>query len=161
MIDLAQARLGDLAARADFRVADFRGLSTAIPEGVSPLVFFSSYALHHLSATEKAGLARQIHTRLTPGGWFVNADLIVAPSRAIEDRIQRLRVDGILSRAAGRDPRFPDDGSVRRFLDDLEAADADQPLALDDDLRILRENGFPGASVVWLEHREAVIAAPR
>ncbi|MCW5979143.1 MAG: class I SAM-dependent methyltransferase [Bryobacteraceae bacterium] len=161
MIELARTRLGELASRVDFRVADFRSLSAAIPgQGIAQAVF-SSYALHHLTADEKGSVASQARQLLTPGSWFLNADLIVAPSPAIEQRIQALRVEGILRRADGRDPRFADAASVRRFLDELEAEDKDQPLTVEQDMRIIRDSGFTNAAILWLEHREAVVAARR
>ena len=161
MIDLARVRLAALAARVDFLVADIRSLTAAVPAREIARAVFTSYTLHHLTAAEKAALASQLLELLGPGGWFLNADLIVASSAEIEARIQQLRVEGILRRAASADPRFPDASSVRSFLDALETADGDQPLPLEEDLRILRGSGFTNAAVLWLEHREAVIAAPR
>jgi DNA-binding FadR family transcriptional regulator len=91
----------------------------------------------------------------------VNADLIVADSPQIEERIQQLRVKGIVERAGGKDTRFQDAATTRRFLDDLEQKDGDQPQTLLDDLQILRSAGLRGASVLWLEHREAVFVGQR
>jgi hypothetical protein len=93
---------------------------------------------------------------LKPEGWFLNADLIVAADQHMEARIQKIRVEGIVRRAAGRDSRFTDAASTRRFLDDLEARDQDKPLTLSEDLRVLREAGLENASVFWVEYREAV-----
>ena len=53
---------------------------------------------------------------LLPGGWFINADLIVADSPELESRLQELRVAGIVERAGGSDNRFADSASTRQFL---------------------------------------------
>jgi hypothetical protein len=120
-------------------------------------VVFSSYALHHLTRNDKQRVVSRVVALLRPGGWFINADLVIADTPELESRIQQLRVAGIVSRAGGRDPRFADAASTRRLLDDLEANEGDQPLTVSEDLQILRGAGFR-ASVVWLEHREAVCA---
>jgi tRNA (cmo5U34)-methyltransferase len=156
MVDLAQVRLGSLVDRVDFRIGDFRQLGEFIMGQKGRLVF-SSYALHHLARDEKLAVLRQALAFLEPGGWFLNADLITAPDLSIEKRIQEIRVDGILCRSVGNDARFVDFASTRRFLDDLEARDHDRPLALAEDLSVLREAGLGNASVFWLEYREAVM----
>ncbi len=129
MIELAKSRLGDMADRVEFIVGDFRSLAGMI-KGRQGQLAFSSCALHHLSRDDKLNLVKQVLHFLEPGGWFLNADLIVAPAPAIESRIQDIRVEGILRRCGGRDPRFADFSSTRTFLDDLEARDHDRPPTL-------------------------------
>jgi SAM-dependent methyltransferase len=77
MIDLARARLGPSAAAVQFFVGDFRDLAGLGLVGDVDAVF-SSYALHHLSRREKQAVVSQAATLLRPGGWFLNADLVVA-----------------------------------------------------------------------------------
>jgi hypothetical protein len=117
---------------------------------------FSSFALHHLGAGDKESVVRQARQRLRTGGWLLNADIHVAESPAVEQRIQELRVRGIMQRAAGRDARFANAEATRSFLDQLETRDGDQPLTLTADLLVLRRAGLRSASVFWLEYREAV-----
>ena len=155
MVELAKVRLGSLAGRVDFRIGDFRRLSHIIGNQRGQLVF-SSYALHHLNRNEKLAVVRQALGFLKSGGWFLNADLVVASDPKVEKRIQEIRVRGIVQRASGRDRRFRDFESTRHFLDKLEAGDHDQPLKLDEDLQVLKESGLRNASVFWLEYREAV-----
>jgi len=119
-------------------------------------VVYSSYALHHLTRDEKMSVVRAAVSLLRPGGWFVNADIIAADTPAVEKRIQEIRVNGIVERARGADPRFADYEATRRFLDELEANEGDQPLTLKDDLQVLREAGLGDVAVFWLEYREAV-----
>ena len=68
---LAVAR--DVVPAADLRVAR---LQDELPEGPFDLVV-SALAVHHLDGDEKAALFRRVAARLTPGGRFVLADVIV------------------------------------------------------------------------------------
>jgi tRNA (cmo5U34)-methyltransferase len=156
MVDLATARLGPLAKRVRFLIGDFRNLSRLLPEGESFDVAFSSYALHHLGRDDKQTVVRQARDRLRTGGWFLNADILVTDSPEIEQRIQEIRVNGIVQRAHAVDVRFADAKATRSFLDRLEAADGDQPLTLLEDLQVLRSAELRGVTVFWLEYREAV-----
>jgi tRNA (cmo5U34)-methyltransferase len=157
MVDLARTRLGSLTARVEFRIGDFRRLQQLVPEEARGDVVFSSYALHHLNHQEKVEVISQARCFLKPRGWLINADILRSESDAIEERIQQVRVEGIVRRGGANDPRFHDAASTRQFLDELEATDHDQPLALWEDLQVLREAGLRHVSVFWLEYREAVI----
>jgi len=156
MLDLAKARLGDWGQSVEFRAGDFRDLCALVPAPESVDVVYSSYALHHLDRREKTALAGDVLTLLRPGGWFVNADIIVADAPEVEARFQQLRVEGIVRRAAGADPRFADHATTRRYLDEMEAQAGDQPLTLEEELLVLRGGGLRDAAVYWLEYREAV-----
>ena len=156
MIELASARLGPLVERVDFRTADFRELDT-VTAGLEPChLVFSSYALHHLDAAEKLEVVRKARESLLPGGWLVNADILVAASPEIEARYQALRVAGIVERAAGRDVRYADAATTRKALDEMEAAEGDRPITVYEDLKILRAAGLYNVSLFWKEYREAV-----
>jgi tRNA (cmo5U34)-methyltransferase len=156
MIELAKARLKSLASRVEFVIADFRRLQELAPGAGTVDVVFSAYALHHLSRSDKETVLRQVVELLVPGGWFVNADLIVTDSPELESRLQELRVSGIVERARGSDNRFTDSASTRRFLADLEKNERDQPLTLAEDLEVLRSSGLKNVSAFWLEYRELV-----
>ena len=156
MIELAKARLTSLASRVEFAIGDFRKLQELTPGAGTVDVVFSAYALHHLSRPDKETVVRQVVELLVPGGWFVNADLIVADSPELESRLQEIRVAGIVERAHGSDHRFVDPASTRQFLADLERKEADQPLTLAEDLALLRSSGLKNVSAFWLEYRELV-----
>jgi len=156
MIELAKARLKSLASRVEFVIGDFRNLRELIPDGGTADVVFSAYALHHLSRSDKETVLRRVVELLVPGGWFINADLIVADSPELESRLQELRVAGIVERAKGSDKRFPDLASTRQFLADLEKNESDQPLTFDGDLQLLRSSGLKNVCAFWLEYRELV-----
>ena len=156
MVEVAQSRLGRLAERVDFRIGDFRNLHELLAPGEELQLSYSAFALHHLNAKEKGKAVSTVVRHLKPGGWFLNADLIVSSEPAIENRFQQLRVDGIVGRAAGRDKRFATPSSTRAFIDDLQARDNDKPLTLGEDLALLERAGLKNATAFWVEYREAV-----
>jgi tRNA (cmo5U34)-methyltransferase len=156
MIELAKARLTSLASRVEFVIGDFRKLQELGPGAGTVDVVFSSYALHHLGRPSKETVVRQVVELLVSGGWFVNADLIVADFPKLESRLQEIRVAGIVERAHGSDNRFADSASTRQFLADLERKEADQPLTLAEDVEVLRSSGLKNVSAFWLEYRELV-----
>jgi SAM-dependent methyltransferase len=159
MVEMAQARLGDLARRVDFRIGDFRELGALLEAGETVDAAVSAYALHHLDASAKSEVVQQAVEVMRSGGWFLNADLVETESAAVEARVQQLRVDGIMRRAAPGDLRFASESGTRRFLDELQSQEGDQPVTLWEDLEILKRAGLEDACVLWLEYREAVTAA--
>ena len=161
MVDLARTRLGPLARRVDFRVGDFRDLETLCGNDGPADAVVSAYALHHLSSHEKLHVLRTAHGLLRLGGWFLNADLTLAEDDELDAITQHLRVRGIVQRADGHDPRFADVSATRRFLDDLERNERDQPVRPVEDLRILQEAGFSHLTTFWRETRESVVGGIR
>ena len=156
MIELAKARLKPSESRVEFAIGDFRKLHQLASDAGAVNVIFSAYALHHLSRLDKAAVLGQVVEFLAPGGWFVNADLIVADSPELESRLQQIRIAGIVERSGGADSRFTDSALTRQFLADLELKEADQPLTLTEDLGLLRSSGLKDVSAFWLEYRELV-----
>ena len=161
MIDLAKARLTSLSSRVEFALGDFRMLWEFLPDLSAVDVVFSAYALHHLSRPEKDAVLGHVLEFLVPGGWFVNADLIIAESPQLESRIQQIRIAGIMERARRADSRFLDSALTRQFLADLELQEADQPLTLAEDLAMLRNHGLKHVAAFWLEYRELVSGGHR
>jgi ubiquinone/menaquinone biosynthesis C-methylase UbiE len=161
MIDLAKARLTSLSSRVEFALGDFRKLREFLPDLSAVDVVFSAYALHHLSRPEKDAVLGHVLEFLVPGGWFVNADLIIAESPQLESRIQQIRIAGIMERAGRADSRFLDSALTRQFLADLELQEADQPLTLAEDLAMLRNHGLKHVAAFWLEYREPVSGGHR
>ena len=160
MIELARERLGRRQQNVMFSVGDFRDLGRILA-GQRFDVVFSSYALHHLARNEKRSVVRDAVSLLRPGGWLLNADLVVAESARLEERIQDIRLRGIVQRAATGDPRFADYDTTRRYLDEMEAEEGDQPITLEEDLLVLREAGLEDVAAFWLEYREAVTGGRR
>ena len=160
MIELARERLGRRQQNVMFSVGDFRDLGRILA-GQRFDVVFSSYALHHLARDEKRSVVADAVSLLRPGGWLLNADLVVAESARLEERIQDIRLRGIVQRAATGDPRFADYDTTRRYLDEMEAEEGDQPITLEEDLLVLREAGLEDVAAFWLEYREAVTGGRR
>ncbi len=161
MMASARSRLGPLTERVEFVVGDFRQ-PEALGQGIAGAdAVVSAYALHHLDLPEKAQLIAHCRTLLKAGGWFLNADLVVAEDEFLEALTQRMRVSGIVERAGRQDARFLDAAGTRRFLDDIEREDCDQPQRLADDLRIVQECGYRHATVFWKDTREVVYGAVR
>ena len=160
MIELAKERLGRRQQNVMFSVGDFRDLGRILA-GQRFDVVFSSYALHHLARDEKRSMVADAVSLLRPGGWLLNADLVVAESARLEERIQDIRLRGIVQRAATGDPRFADYDTTRRYLDEMEAAEGDRPITLQEDLLVLREAGLEDVAAFWLEYREAVTGGRR
>lgn len=161
MIDIAAERLGALADRLDWVIADFRRLPAEILTADSYDLVISSYALHHLNADEKLALLKQVVKALKPGGWFLNADIAIAADESIEQRLQQLRITGVMSRAQTGDKRFANAESTRKYLTEMEIAENDQPQTAETDLRIIREAGLPAAEIFWKELREVVAGGPK
>ena len=156
MLETARARLGERSKRVSFRVGTFAEIARQVADRAPADAVLSAYSLHHLSAPDKLDTLQQCLEVLKPRGWFLNGDLVVAESAEVERCIQEIRVRGVVSRARQGDDRFADMETTRRFLDELEASEGDQPLTLREDLRLLHEAGYDSVSVFWKEYREVV-----
>ncbi|MEX0682725.1 MAG: methyltransferase domain-containing protein [Dehalococcoidia bacterium] len=92
----------------------------------------SALSIHHLDDPGKAASFRRVHAALNPGGIFVNAEEVLAPTTVLDalywDKWERL------ARAAGA----PDE----EFANVEERAKYDKPARLQDQLDWLREAGF-------------------
>lgn len=161
MLELAKSRLGELTQRVEWVLSDFRTMSTTVIRPDTFDVVISSYALHHLNAQEKLAVLKPVVRAIKPGGWFLNADLVMAEAPNVEQRIQEIRVKAITDLAPAQDKRFYSTDATRQFLDDLEATEQDQPQTLNQDMRILRESGITNAEVFWKEYREVVIGGSK
>jgi ubiquinone/menaquinone biosynthesis C-methylase UbiE len=161
MLELAKSRLLGLSERVEWALYDFRAMPTGLIRPETFDVVISSYALHHLSAQEKLAVLIPVVRAIKPGGWFLNADLVVAEAPDIEQRIQEIRIKAITERAPVHDERFCSAEATKQFLDELEATEQDQPQTLNQDMRILRETGITNAEVFWKEYREAVIGGSK
>jgi tRNA (cmo5U34)-methyltransferase len=161
MMASARTRLGSLAQRVEFVLADFRQPEALGLAANSADAVVSAYALHHLNLEEKACAVAHCRTVLKENGWFLNADLVAAEDEFLERLTQDMRVAGIVERAEGRDPRFRTAADTRRFIEDLERNESDQPQKEADDLRILRECGYGHVTLFWKETREVVLGGIR
>jgi tRNA (cmo5U34)-methyltransferase len=128
----------EMLARARYRFAGERDVRIIVSDySVEPLpgkfeAIVSALSIHHLDDPGKAALFRRVHDALQPGGQFVNAEEVLAPTEALDqlywDEWERL------ARAAG--------APEEEFEGVEERAKYDKPARLDDQLRWLREAGF-------------------
>jgi ubiquinone/menaquinone biosynthesis C-methylase UbiE len=161
MVAEAKSRLGTLAERVEFFVGDLRQSET-LDRGIHTAdAVISAYALHHLTLVEKAQVVGRCRMLLRDNGWFLNADIVVAEDRFLEDLTQQMRVTGIVDRSQGRDSRFQNAAETRRFLDELERKECDQPQKQSDDIRVVQASGFRHVTVFWKDTREVVCGGIR
>lgn len=144
MLQQARATLGE---RARFLVAD---LSDPLPDGPWDAVV-SALAIHHLDDAGKQELFARLHDSIAPGGVFVNAEQVAAPT----SRLQRHYAawHEAEARAAGATPAEWD-ASVDRMRFD-RCATVEQQLGW------LRAAGFADADCLFKHHCFAVLAARR
>ena len=151
MLELAKVRLLEFSHRVELVKSDFRAIPATLLEPDAYDVVISSYALHHLDANEKLSVLRSVVPAIRPGGWFLNADIVVADSPDIERRIQEIRVEAVTQRAPVNDKRFDSPTATRQYLEEMEAIEQDQPQTLTEDIRIVRESGIKNAELLWKE----------
>ncbi len=99
----------------------------------------SSLAIHHLTMAEKASLFRRVYAHLNDGGYFVNIDVILAPSESLEQWYLSLWREWIGERKTVlriTDNRFDD--IVQRYKNTEE----NRPDTLEDQLTALKSCGF-------------------
>ncbi len=125
-------------------------LEDELPEGPFDAVV-SALAIHHLTDGAKRDLYQRIVEILVPGGVFVNADQVRAPTPRLEHRqVTRWRRRVV---AAGATP------------DDLAAADrrmaADRCTPVEPQLEWLRDAGFVDVDCPFRDHRFAVLVGRR
>ncbi len=138
MLERARARFAGTGARVEIRVADY----LRDPLGGPYDAVVSALSIHHLPDAEKRVLFRRAFAALRPGGKFVDADNVLAPTPALAARnrarwIARVRESGI----GGADLAA---ALLRTRLDVLAPLDAQ--------LRWLRRAGFAdvGCPYQWL-----------
>jgi tRNA (cmo5U34)-methyltransferase len=161
MIESAKSRLGSLADSVDFRVGNFQNLDTIVAEQSAYDVIFTSFALHHLPIPEKENCMKIIFDLLKPDGWFINADCIIGETKELEDIYQKLRIEGILTRAEKTDSRFKDFATARKSLDDLEAKEEDILIKHSEEIEVVQKCGFRNVDILWKEYREMVWCAQK
>ncbi|MGH2896853.1 MAG: class I SAM-dependent methyltransferase [Solirubrobacteraceae bacterium] len=145
MLALARRRLGD-AVRA-VHVADMSG---DLPAGPFDAVV-SALAIHHLSHADKRALMGRIHGVLRPGGVFVNAEQVDAPTPELTAiYAQRWAED---CRALGASEEEID-GARERMRHD-RCADVETQLGW------LRDAGFAVADCTYKSWRFAVLIAQK
>lgn len=141
MLDEARAAL----PQATTHVAD---LNDPLPPG-DYCAIVSALAIHHLDDAGKRTLFARALAALKPGGIFVNAEQVAAPTPKLEAHWTAWHRDAAL--AAGATPA------------DWAAAEErmafDRPATAEDQLGWLRDAGFVDVSCPFQDHRFAVLVA--
>ncbi len=145
MLALAQRRLGDAVSAV--HVAD---MSSALPEGPFDAVI-SALAIHHVEHADKRALMGRIHRALGPGGVFVNAEQVDAPTPELTASYARRWADDC--RALGA-TEAEIDGARERMRHD-RCTDVETQLGW------LRDAGFSTADCTYKSWRFAVLIAQK
>jgi tRNA (cmo5U34)-methyltransferase len=142
MLHEARQRLG--AATGAVHVADMAGL---LPEAPFDAVV-SALAIHHLDDHHKRELFARVHGVLRPGGVFVNAEQVAAPSPALTDVYERMWVRDCQALGASEAEL---DGARERMRHD-------RCVDVETQIRWLREAAFVPVDCVYKSWRFAVMA---
>jgi tRNA (cmo5U34)-methyltransferase len=103
----------------------------------------SARALHHLTHEQRRRFFRDAASLIRPGGCFINADSLLAPSEALRGLYRRTRqrwIDGALEKAGAEPPpasrtRLPHGAHYNGLMED--------------ELGSLRAAGFKDVDVFW------------
>ena len=144
MLDQARAVLGD---RARYYVADLR---EPLPGGDFCAVV-SALAIHHLDDDAKRDLFARVHAALRPGGVFVNAEQVLAPTPQLERDDVAWHRETAASLGATAD----------EWAAALERMRHDQSATVEAQLTWLREAGFADVDCRFKLRRMAVLYARR
>jgi SAM-dependent methyltransferase len=140
MLDQARRRFAGRGGLT-YLVADY---AAQPPAGPFDLVV-SALSIHHLDDPAKRRLFTAMHEALAPGGLFVNADQVLAPTPALEARAHaRWR-----AQAAAL-------GSCAHEIEAAEARTHDRCATLEDQLAWLRAAGFSEVDCAFKSWRFAV-----
>jgi tRNA (cmo5U34)-methyltransferase len=144
MLERARGRLGE---RVRYLVADLDG---ELPPGPWDAIV-SALAIHHLDDGGKRRLSARAHAVLSPGGVFVNAEQVGAPTALFDDRY----------RAWHRAQALAQGASEQEWAEAEERMRLDRWATVERQLAWLREAGFADADCLYKDHRLAVIIARR
>jgi tRNA (cmo5U34)-methyltransferase len=142
MLDEARERLG--AAVGSVHVGDMAG---PLPSGPYDAVV-SALAIHHLEHEDKRALMGRVFDVLRPGGVFVNAEQVSAPSPELTEIYEARWADEC--RALG--------ATEQELADARERMCHDRCIDVEPQLGWLREAGFHPADCVYKHWRFAVMA---
>lgn len=153
LVDLAPAMLDQARGRfagatgIEYRVADY---AERPPAGPFDLVV-SALSIHHLADPAKRRLFAALHAALAPGGLFVNADQVLAPTPALE----------ALAHARWREQASALGAGEAEILAAEARMTHDRCATLESQLAWLREAGFAEVDCAFKSWRFAVYSGVR
>lgn len=166
LLAMAQFGLSDYVSRSQWILSDLRtgDWLSFVPDPIDIAV--SHTALHWLSLENQQVLMKKIHSRLVPGGLFLNADPLCSSSVEMQKRLVSIR-DGFLKHGEGEmwrdfwnsvqnEYELPQDLTERH--DDYWEG-TDDGYTREESIRILHEAGFSQVDLLWQTGTRAVIAA--
>ena len=138
MLNAARERLKDFK-KLQFIRASFQDFSQRDVLKQDFDLIVSSLAIHHLARDEKRSLFSKIYAHLNPGGHFVNIDVILAPTKDLEEWYMSLWKEWINERkiSLGIHDHYLDD-MTQRYKDNKD----NKPDTLENQMDTLREIGF-------------------
>ncbi len=99
----------------------------------------SSMAIHHLTMDEKRGIFRLIHSHLKTGGYFMNIDVILAPTETLDQWYMNIWEEWMDEKKASLGMESDPSRNIIRRYKELEE---NKPDTMDDQLNALRDIGF-------------------
>ena len=139
MLEKAGANLSEYRSLSYIRANFDEILNGSIDPGVHD-AFISAQAIHHLDLKKKASLFRLVSERLSTGGVFVNIDVVLPPSDALEKLYFELWAGGMQQMAERSGMSGFDPSSVIQRYQSPESSN--RPDTLHDQLDALRGAGF-------------------
>jgi len=149
-LDGSQEMLERAAERLPYASRIVRDLREPLPDGPFDAVV-SSLAIHHLEHAEQQDLYRRVAAVLAPGGVFVNAEHVAAPTAWLERTVRAMWREA--ARDAGASEREIADSDERMMLNRRA------PVATQ--LEWLREAGLEDADCLFKQLHYAVLAGWR
>jgi tRNA (cmo5U34)-methyltransferase len=137
MLDLARKRLGPDDQRLTYILADYT--TQPLPSNCDAVV--TSLSIHHLEDERKQAILPNILAALRPGGVFVNADHIAAPTPELESLYQQRWLSAV--RALG--------ATEQQIADSLFRQKEDRRTPVGPQLAWMREAGFAHVDC-WYKH---------
>jgi len=137
MLEKSRARLAGVKD-ASYITASFQDILKGKCKLPEYDFIFSSLAIHHLDTAEKAGIFDIAHNRLRDGGSFLNIDVVLPPSDALEGWYLAFWKDWIDGRKKEFDLNFDGSEIITRY----KGNDDNKPDTLDSQLSALKAAGF-------------------
>jgi tRNA (cmo5U34)-methyltransferase len=144
MLERAREVVGEPAA---FCVGDLR---ESLPCGPFDAVI-SALAIHHLDDRDKRDLFARVYSALEPGGVFVNAEQVAAPTDILEHRYRNWHRASSLALGATQEQWVAAEGRMR----------LDRCATTDEQIEWLKRAGYVDVDCLFKHYRFAVLFARR
>lgn len=89
ILEQAKNILADVTCKKQFMCEDMANAVNKLPVPIE--IIFTSYALHHLSYADKVKFIQDCQNKLTPGGYFIMVDGVLAPNQTRDEWLDGLQ----------------------------------------------------------------------